>query len=316
MVMETSLWIKTLPGKQTSRYTYENTVYTGIDNKIEVTCAVHGSFWQNAYIHKKGAECPQCYSLKRGASQKGDKNIFIAKTHNVKAIAGKYNYSLVDYVNSLTPVTVICHDHGEFKVTPGNHLAGKGCPECFNERRHLNHRNTRETFIGLSVEEHGEKYDYEGVVYVDCKTKVDIGCKEHGAFSMTPDNHVQGQGCPKCAKSGYNKSKPGYLYVLSDGTITKVGITNRLPTTRVKEILKSGGPSFSVHSHIYSQDGSLPRQVELATHAWLTERHVKVQSVFDGSTECFLDVNLEELLTFITPLAAQTEANNRPNKLI
>ena len=36
------------------------------------------------------------------------------------------------------------------------------------------------------------------VKYVNNKTKVTIKCKHHGMFEQQPNNHISGQGCPKC----------------------------------------------------------------------------------------------------------------------
>ena len=41
-----------------------------------------------------------------------------------------YNYSLTNYVNALTKVKLICHEHGVFEQLPSNHLSGKGCSLC------------------------------------------------------------------------------------------------------------------------------------------------------------------------------------------
>ena len=54
-------------------------------------------------------------------------------------------------------------------------------------------------FIENAKNRHGDKYDYSKVEYVNSTTKVCIICKEHGEFWQTPQGHVRGQGCPKCA---------------------------------------------------------------------------------------------------------------------
>lgn len=42
----------------------------------------------------------------------------------------KYDYSKVKYVDRITPVIIICPEHGEFNKVPNRHLAGSGCPIC------------------------------------------------------------------------------------------------------------------------------------------------------------------------------------------
>jgi hypothetical protein len=41
-------------------------------------------------------------------------------------------------------------------------------------------------------------YDYDKVNFVGDKIPVIITCSIHGDFSQTPNNHLKGQGCPKC----------------------------------------------------------------------------------------------------------------------
>ena len=118
----------------------------------------------------------------------------------------KYDYSKVEYVNARTKVCIICPEHGEFWVLPGDHLRGVGCPECNRIRlRNGSRRFSKETFIKVAREKHGDKYDYSKVEYVDCRTKVCIICPEHGEFWQTPLSHLHTSGCPKCSKRYMDK---------------------------------------------------------------------------------------------------------------
>ena len=53
---------------------------------------------------------------------------FILKSK--KKHGDKYDYSLVDYVNSHTKVKIICKEHGEFKQLPYDHISNHGCEKC------------------------------------------------------------------------------------------------------------------------------------------------------------------------------------------
>ena len=57
---------------------------------------------------------------------------------------------------------------------------------------------------------HGDKYDYSEVEYIKSSIKVKIKCKKcQTEFWQTPNNHLNGQGCPKCKlyKLKYNQQK-------------------------------------------------------------------------------------------------------------
>lgn len=60
-------------------------------------------------------------------------------------------------------------------------------------------RNTLEQFITRSIKIHNNKYDYSKVNFVDGTVKVCIICPEHGEFWQTPQDHLAGKGCAKCA---------------------------------------------------------------------------------------------------------------------
>lgn len=112
----------------------------------------------------------------------------------------KYDYSKVVYENSQKKVCIICPKHGEFWQVPSAHIRGDNCPKCGNEARGRFEKLTLEQFVEKSKEIHGNKYDYSKVNYKNSSTKVEIICKEHGSFFMTPLAHIYSkQGCPKCA---------------------------------------------------------------------------------------------------------------------
>ena len=56
-----------------------------------------------------------------------------------------------------------------------------------------------ELFIEKSKLIHGDKYDYFKVDYRKSKVNVIITCKVHGDFLQTPNTHLRGANCNKCA---------------------------------------------------------------------------------------------------------------------
>ena len=106
----------------------------------------------------------------------------------------RYDYSKVEYKNSLTKVTIICPEHGEFEQTPHDHLRSHSCPYCSGKLK----SNTEE-FIRRAREIHGDKYDYSEVDYKNANTKLTIICPELGEFEQRASSHLSGCGCPKCA---------------------------------------------------------------------------------------------------------------------
>ena len=188
------------------KYDYSKVKYYNIDKKVCIICPEHGEFWQTPYHHLNGCGCPKCVGQGKTTED---------VVEEFKKIHGdKYDYSKVEYTNSLKKVCIICPEHGEFWQSPTNHLNGCGCPKCSN----VKHKTTNE-FIKESRTVHGDKYDYSKVEYVNAHTKVCIICPEHGEFWQTPNKHLSGHKCPKCSESIIEKEirvlldKEGIKYV-------------------------------------------------------------------------------------------------------
>lgn len=132
-----------------------------------------------------------------------DEFIFKAR----KKHGDKYDYSLVNYINNNTEVSIICKKCGiVFYQKPIKHLAGQGCRFCaIKERANLQKINY-DDFIRRAKIVHGDKYDYSKVEYIDSATKICIICKKHNyEFFQTPNNHLRGQGCYLCGKEKVSK---------------------------------------------------------------------------------------------------------------
>lgn len=120
------------------------------------------------------------------------KSKFIEKSIHIH---GEYDYSLVDYKNSKTPVKIICTKHGIFEQRPNNHLNGQRCQSCINN----NIKSNTESFIKKSKDKFGVLYDYSLVNYINNKTNIKLICLKHGIFEQRPDNHFNTKiPCKKC----------------------------------------------------------------------------------------------------------------------
>lgn len=135
-------------------------------------------------------------------------NDFISKAKQVHG--NKYDYSKVEYINKKTKVCIICPIHGEFWQTPDSHANGRrGCPKCgtefLNDLQKEKAKLSSKTFEEKSRMVHGNKYDYSKANYKNALTKVDLICPNHGVFSIRPNDHLNGCGCPKCGIESRSK---------------------------------------------------------------------------------------------------------------
>lgn len=133
----------------------------------------------------------------------------------------KDGYTLVsEFVNSYTPVTLVCKLHGNFTITPK--LYSKihvKCPECSKAAK-TTKKLTTEDFIKKAKAKHGDKYGYSNTVYTTSRANVIITCKVHGDFLQNPRRHYnRGDGCKKCT----NESKIGKV-VISATKVSKFSL--------------------------------------------------------------------------------------------
>jgi hypothetical protein len=107
----------------------------------------------------------------------------------------KYTYNKIFKNEKYHFFEIVCDIHGIFTKKIQNHIKKvQGCPMCSKPSK-----LTKELFIIKAKKIHGEKYDYNDVMYINGNTKIKIKCKEHGVFEQLPTNHLQGQNCPICS---------------------------------------------------------------------------------------------------------------------
>lgn len=104
------------------RYDYNLVVWKGSHTKIKIICKEHGVFEQTPCKHLSKRGCSKC-----GANYNCKQN-FINKSKNI--YGDKYNYDLVNYIDSKTEIKIICPIHGQFISTPSKHLSKLGCKKC------------------------------------------------------------------------------------------------------------------------------------------------------------------------------------------
>lgn len=187
---------------------------------------------------------------------------FIAEAVNLHG--SKYDYTLVKYKSVRAKVKIICLSHGPFNMRAGDHIHSKqGCPACAKHEKRL----TTDRFIQHAESVHGKMYDYSLVRYQWNKVPVDIICRIHGVFQQTPNNHVSGTRCPRCAvntlhsvETFINKArkvhglKYDYSHVVYTGVSKKVEIIclthgkfDQTPTAHVDQ--KQGCPRCRIPNH-------------------------------------------------------------------
>lgn len=174
--------------------------YVSSKDKLGIICKKHGIFYQLLSNHLKGCGCPEC----------GD-NRKLSTEEYVSKLKEKYKndniiFDKVKYINNHTPIILICKEHGEWSILPTSLLKNLECPICRKKHLYEQQAKTTEKFVEEAHELYGDEYDYINTHYKNNKSKVCITCKKHGEFWQLPNNHLKGEGCPKCSREkAWNK---------------------------------------------------------------------------------------------------------------
>ena len=111
-----------------NNYLYDKVVYKNNNTKVIITCPTHGDFEQAPKNHLKGQGCPECGKVTNRKPTNYYRNRFINLANEI--FNKKYDYSIIDYRKSNIKVSILCPEHGVFRMLPNSHLSGQGCPAC------------------------------------------------------------------------------------------------------------------------------------------------------------------------------------------
>lgn len=173
------------------RYLYEKAIYTGSNEKLIITCRIHGDFSMRAGAHI-GSQRQGCKACGGRPNVTTDDFVRKAKEKHGE----KYNYEKTEYENVKTKVLVSCRIHGDISILPGNHLLGAGGCKICGGRPDI----TTEEYINRLESVFGDDYDYSLVNYKGAFEKVKIICRVHGEFERPAYTFARSDGCPKCLK--------------------------------------------------------------------------------------------------------------------
>jgi hypothetical protein len=194
-----------------NEFDYSLVNYQGCSHPIIIICPLHGEFVINPinFLRKdKNCGCPMCVSEIRNRKTSVGTDNFIKRAKEIHG-DDTYDYSLVDYKNSLTTVKIGCSIHGIFEINARQHIKkdrNSGCPKCNGWYR------TVEEIIEMFENRHGkDNYDYSEMGYVNTTSKLKIRCKKHNfVFYQTLSGHLR-SGCKKCAHEKMTKDQETFI---------------------------------------------------------------------------------------------------------
>lgn len=197
---------KKFPNKE---FTFDESVYVNSHTPMKVKCEHGHCFEIRPCDLMNGYGCNVC-----GGTKKMTEDDFIREATYVHN--GYFSYEKCGFKNVSSMVNVICPIHGIFEVKANNHLNGANCKKCSQEGithkitlREKKNKSTKklslEDFKERLFEKWGNRYVCtENSVYRKTNLPIEILCKEHGPFQITPNHILSGRGCPICGKNKTN----------------------------------------------------------------------------------------------------------------
>lgn len=130
---------------------------------------------------------------------------------NAKVVHGdRYDYSLVEYVDSKAKVSIICKTHGVFYQAPVKHLAGQNCRKCHPS--HVGYEEYLAKFLELNNE---HPYNIEIPPKINARVKVKYNCYNCGEVASRRASRIYNEKdklyCKGCSSIRCIKTKDAYL---------------------------------------------------------------------------------------------------------
>jgi hypothetical protein len=202
--MNTQIFIEKSNKIWNNLYDYSLCNYINSNIKITIICKIHGEFQQLISNHYRYG-CGKCRTpskhnelLKKEAGEN-----FIIKANLIHN--NRYIYEKSIYITAPKKLIVSCSLHGDFEISPNNHLRGKGCAKCGRLISDKAKFKPLEHYIEEFKILFGDKYgDYSNINWKGGSKNITLICKKHGSFNILPYIHIKGKGCPVCS-SNYSK---------------------------------------------------------------------------------------------------------------
>lgn len=164
----------------------------------------------------------------------------------------------------------ICKSGHEYQMNLSNRYTGQNCPICSNQRVLIGYNDLATTRPELAAEWHPTKNKKSPQeVTAGSNKKYWWKCEQGHEWAALLANRNLGNGCPRCAWTGFDVSKSAIFYFLehSDFASRKVGITNQnLKSDRI-EGFKSRG--WQVVATVTCEDGHKIRDLETKILNWI-----------------------------------------------
>lgn len=266
--------------------------YIGNRFKTKWSC-VNGHEWYAIYNNiQRGSGCPVCFRKQQSENTtltKDEINNRLQKDDRGITLIG-------EYVNNRSKSIWQCARGHQWSAKYDNIYNGRGCPNCAI----INQTLTKDQIIErLRKDDRGITLIGE---YLGNRFKTTWECKKGHQWSARYGDISQDKGCPTCAPTGFDKTKPAWRYILlftnsKPNPFIKFGITNNIKS-RLDAHRKNNG-EFELKWTHYDTSGYDTHKWELDIKQKHGGRYVTKHECPDGWTETLPPILFESITTVI-----------------
>ena len=188
--------------KFSNKFTYDETTWTGVSNRVGITCPIHGNYLMFGQVHLASAH--GCMSCAREAQSERQKMSLAEVEKLCREIHGnRYTYDFTGYEGyglAKAVIRITCSEHGEFTQRLADHIYSKaGCPQCANAQSSVERTMNYAKFKTKADEVHrGKGYTYVESSFTRSTADVEVICPKHGQYTQRASEHLNGSGCSSC----------------------------------------------------------------------------------------------------------------------
>jgi very-short-patch-repair endonuclease len=110
----------------------------------------------------------------------------------------KFDYSLVEYKDAQSKVTIICPNGHTFEQKACDHLNGRGCKFCHYDKTSSINKITLDEVKFRLYQKYGEKFQYDFTNFRTLESKIKCTCLIHGEFEIRVSGLLKNKNCWKC----------------------------------------------------------------------------------------------------------------------
>lgn len=277
------------------------------EQKIKCRCPEHGEFLITARGHiesQLSGGCPSCFNEWLSDERRTSSEELSKIKKDIEQV-----FEILEPFqprNTTESIKVRCKTCSyETSLHLSNFIHRRdGCKQCSGKQLSKRYAMGRDKFIEKATMIHNNLYEYPEFEYINNSSKIEVVCKKHGSFFVTPVNHLyRRSGCPSCSGEKFYRIYDGStnLYLIEcfnqNERFMKVGISQDLKT-RFRQFPYE-------YNALFVLNGEFKTLIDIEQRLHYSgkfEKYRPIEGFNGGQTECYSIDEKPKLIDHLTDL--------------